>query len=350
MKNYCIPVCLLLFSLTSCLKNPASLEDDSGYINWHDFVIKQVNYDSLYIESGNTILLNGLLVQQIVLLEADNNMFIPQDTIIPTYVASGDNYYLNFQFRKKVSKEILHYHFKLQYKIKEGVVEIDSTHLMLLYPYQSAQVFITADEVHPDYKIYFQDIDFNEDYLFFHPGGSLGLYKYNIQTKQTTVLAGYFGGDFIAHDSIYVFIDDSHRFIRRYNLESDTIDLEFNLASLIYNRINGIECFNGFVYVIFENSLAHNYIAKFDFEGNYLDSVPYANSRYCLTIESGIAYSQDYGSALFRFDLSTNTDLKEKLTPVYNGAGIRIVNDKLFFVDWDKRCIGFIPISDINEN
>ena len=348
MKIYFILFVISIILINSCQKTSTEVENELNFINWKEISINQVYYDSLKISSQNTILINSRSVESVILFELENNEFVPKDTIIPTYTETGDNYYLNFHFHKKVSKEILNYNFKVQYKIDDDkFFEIDTTHLMLRFPYKSAQLFITTEEVWQEYGIVFQDIDLNKDFLFFHPGGPFGLYKYNFNTKQSTELMRYPGGDFIAYDSIYVFVDDQHTYVKRYNLELDTVDLEFNLSSLTFDDINGIECYGGYVYVIFNNIYSNNFIAKFDLNGSYLSSITYPRNRYCLTIESDIAYSQNYGSTLFRFDLLTNTDLSEKLTPVYNGGGFRVYSDRFYFVDWDKRAIGYIPLSEL---
>lgn len=346
MKNYFMSFIILV--VFSCKTNSTAPGEDLEALHWNDISIEQVYYDSLDIGSKNMIFINGRSVESIVLFELENNEYVPKDTIIPTYSRTGDGYYLNFQFHRKVSKEIIHYKFKLIYKISgDRFFEIDNTHLMLRYPYKSAQLFLTADDVWKEYEITFQDIDLNNDFLFFHPAGPYGLYKYNLHTKETEELKHYFGGDCIAYDSIYVFTDITHEYIDRYNLELDTVDLRVDLEALNIGNISGMDYYNGFIYVVYSDTYGRDFLAHFDLDGNNISSTPFLREGYYLAIDSGIAYSQAWESVLYRFNLLTNKNLPAKNAPVYHGGGFRIYKGRFYFVDWDKRAIGWIPFSEI---
>ena len=330
----------------SCSENSSS-PGDEFITDFHLFTVNQVDYDSLQIESQNSIKCDEQSVEKISLFVEDSGVYVFQDSMTPTYLKEEDYYYLNFQFNIKVARSIRDLNYRIQFLLTdETVVEIDSTHLMLTYPYQNAQLYLTADEVYSEYTIFFQDIDLNGDVLYFHPTSALGLYEYVYATQQTTELYWYSGGDYIAHDSNYVFLDISRTSIYRYNTETDSIDLNIDLSSISYDQIAGIECWQNNLYVLFRYS-SGNFIAKFNYQGSFISSIPYGRNTYFLTIESGIAYSHNYKTTLSRFDLGSGQFLSDKLMPATGGEGIRIYDGKFYYVDWDKRIIGVFPLSDL---
>ena len=348
LRYFAILICVLLASIFSCKNDPVSPFHNQGTVKWDQITILQTYYDSLYIGSNNQILVNNKSVDKIILLGSEGADYLSQDTLKPTYTPIDGNYYLNFEFHKQMPEKIVYFHFKLIFTSEtEKIIELDSNHTMIKYPYNSAEVFITADQLFPEYEITLQDIDFNDDYVFFHPAGPLGLYQYNLVTGLTQGLGDYPGGDFIAQDSLYAFMDVNHWEIYRYNLERDTIDLKFDLSFLQYNELSGIECYNGHVYAIMNDFSGENYIAIFDYDGNFIGSLPYLDGLSFLTIYNGIAYSHDFNSELLRYDLASESFLPALRAPSYNGGGIRIYRDRFYYVDWDKRIIAYIPLTDI---
>ena len=217
---------------------------------------------------------------------------------------------------------------------------------MLKYPYSSAKVFINAYEV-SDEDIYFQDFVLSDNDLFFHPTGPLGLYAYNLISKETEQLVLYPSGDHIAHDSMYVFYEIEGLCLYRYNLNSDTTDLQFNLNEITYQRILGLDTWQENLYVLFE--AATNFLGIFEYNGDYIASIPYSKSTRFLTIYENIAYSVEKNkNELSLFDLQTTAFLDNKAMPTNEWEGIRIYNNTFYYVDYFKRIIGYLPLSDLN--
>lgn len=334
---------LLIFA---CSDESTSIKDEI-VTDFHLFTVNQVDYDSLQIESQNLIKCDEQNVENIALYFEEEGSYVLQDSISPTYLEDDDYYYLNFQFNKKITKSIIDLNYRIQFQMTDETVrEIDSTHLMLKYPYQNSTVHLTADDVFSEYTIFFQDIDFKEDVLYFHPAGPLGLYEYVISSQQTSEMYSYCGGDYIAQDSNYVFIDISRISLYRYNTETNSIDLDINLSNINYDQIAGIECWQNNLYVLFHYS-SGNFLAKFDYQGNFISSIPYSRNTYFLTIDAGIAYSHNYQTTLSRFDINSGLFLSDKLMPASGGEGIRIYGGNFYYVDWDKRLIGVFPLSDL---
>lgn len=212
-------------------------------------------------------------------------------------------------------------------------------------PYKSAKVFILADEVYHEMEIYFQDIDLTDSTLIFHPSSSFGLYEYNFSTEHTSELVVYGAGDCIAQDSIFVFWDYGTQNIFRYNYKLDFTDLEFNLSSLNYNWITGLECWQNKLYVLFR-ATPQNFIGIFDYNGNFISSIPFQKDTYFLAIYDNVLYTHDYRTVLSRFDLNTSTFLDDKILPTDDPSGIRIYKDKFYYIDWGKRLIGEMQLSE----
>lgn len=315
--------------------------------NFHDFQINQFDYDSLRIESHDAMLTTPHSVQQIILYMKEDGDFVPADTLIPDYVSSGDNYYLDFRFTEGVPKEKLYYEFRLQYRMNDNsLADVDSSHLMLKYPYPSAEVFITADQVSPAESIYFQDFDFGNNGLFYHPTGPMGLYEYNFTTGSTRLLVNYPGGDAIAYDSIYIFWDNMHTLIERFNLALDTTDMELDLHQFTFDQIGGLACWQGKLYALLR-SINGNFLAVFDENGNPIETIPYPNKTFYLTIDHHIAYSiYTPEQAISMFDLNSRSLIGTKPMPYYDWEGIRVHQGNFYYVAYAKRVIGVIPLSE----
>ncbi len=334
--------------IISCDDNSSRYQIDPIDLDWNIFEINQVNYNSVVIKNQDSIKLDEQLVTKIIFYEIENFEYIVIDTLIPIYTIAEDGYFINFEFNKDVKLSKLYFDFAIRFYFENGsFVEIEKNHLMLKYPYKSAKVLFNVNEIALSSDEYFglQDIDFNGNIIYYHPLASYGLYEYNLNGGDEKLLYDYCGGDFIAHDSNFIFIDICHTSISRYNIETSVVDLEFDLSSLDYTDINGMESCDGILYVIFIDN-GNNYIAKFDYDGNYLASISYSEYGYCLTIDSGIAYSQN-SENLTRFNLETETFLPQLARPIYMGEGIRIHDSKLFFISYDKNIIGYIPLSEL---
>jgi hypothetical protein len=307
-----------------------------------------VNYDSLHIESQNAILVKEKSVIKIVLSHMITDSYVEIDSLIPDYAENGGEYFLNFRFEETMDKKILNYHFKLKYIFSDQTwIDVDSSTVMLNYPYNSVRIFINADEI-TDLYIHFQDFYISENILFFHPTGPFGLYKCNLDSRITTELQSYPAGDYIAHDSIYVFWDDSRETIYRYNLESDTTDLQLDLSQLNFSRIAGLDCYQDYLFVLFHSS-SGSYLAKFNYEGHFISSVPCTGETFFLSIKDNYFLSHNYGTKLSYYDLSTGNFLHDVLMPTSEPESIRIYDEKLYFVDFYKRVIAYLPLSDLKS-
>ena len=216
---------------------------------------------------------------------------------------------------------------------------------MYKYPYASAEIFVT-NAISPN-TCCFQDVDRIGNRLFFHPTASQGLFVYDLSTGQTTELLFYGGGDAIAADSPFVFCDIMHHGISRFNIVTNSVDLQFTLLS--GSAIAGLETYQGFLFVL----TLPSQLNKFSYDGVLLDSIPYPESTYFLTIHDSVCYSlrwQSAGDHLTRFDLRTQQSLPDLPAPAWGGEGIKIYENSLYYCDWFKRFLGVIPLDSITTH
>ena len=213
------------------------------------------------------------------------------------------------------------------------------------------EIFKDTEQGGPDRV---EDFDLNSKKLYIHPTSSFGLYQYDFTSKELKLLTIYSSGNYIAHDSIYVFYEISGYNIFRYNLLKDTTDLQLDLVGLSYTNIYGMDVYHHILFVkLYSQNATNSVLAKFDLEGNFIASIPYARRSFFMAIHSEIEYSIFFSNGdearLSRFDLSTNSFLETRLLPTENSDGIRIYENKFYFTDLKRRMIGIMPISELNN-
>jgi len=333
--------------IISCDDNSSRYQIDPTDLDWNIFEINQVNYDSLIIKSQDSIKLDEQLVTKIIFYEIEKFEHIIIDSLVPTYIIAKEGYFINFEFNKDVKLSKLYFDFAIRFYFENGsFVEIEKNHFMLSYPYDSVKILFDANTICDNQEYHnVQDFDFVDNVLYFHPYGAFGLYEFN-KYGENIELVEYDGGDYIASDLNFVFIDWRHGLIKRYNTQLDTIDLSFDFSNLEYSQINGLECWNNNLYVMFDNE-PNNFIAVFDYNGSYIKSIPYSRANYHLTIDDGIAYSRDLNNEINRFDLNTGIFLENKPMPTAEGEAIHIDDGFLFFIAYYKNLICYLPLSQL---
>ena len=197
-----------------------------------------------------------------------------------------------------------------------------------------------------------QDIAVLGSKLYFHPSAAFGLYEHDLITKSTRELVPYGSGDYIAADSIFVFYDFSHKFVRRYNLSTDTTDLEFPLSSDV--ELYGLGVYEHSVFVYINEFPGGCFLKKYSLDGMLLDSIPYTSAYSYVTIVDSIAYSMNYytqprSCEITRFDMRSRKYLSSLLSPVRLCGGIKVYEGNLYFCSSFKEFIGAVPFSALRE-
>ncbi len=131
-----------------------------------------------------------------------------------------------------------------------------------------------------------------------HPIAAYGLYQYDLVSKELRELVHYGAGDWIAHDSNYVFYEMSSYAIYRYNLVEDTTDLRFDLTALDYTNINGLDVYQHILYALMHSrEPGSQYLALFSLDGILLDTIPYPRFTSYMTIHNDIVYALPWNTS-----------------------------------------------------
>lgn len=323
---------------------------------------------SVIFKNNDDLLLKNKDVKEIILISKDGEVFEDLKITEPAYTKVDNKYKLEFEITTLVKQEAYIKHYILKFDMVDGTyIEIDKTAVLYKHPYENAEIFMLHEEVVLlGGGGYIQDFDIVENYLYYHPYGPLGLYRYNLLTRAPSdTLRDYAAGDHIAVAENYVFIDYAHSVIERYNTDSDSIDLVFDLSQISWANcdftcsnlsIFGLATNGNIVYMLADNNDSDEIsIVQFDFDGSLLEETPYpASYGYNLEYYDGTLYSFNYNWenrswTLERFDLNSNSLLETKPPPTPSPYGISIVNGRFYYADYNRKIICSIPISDLMD-
>lgn len=323
---------------------------------------------SVIFKNNDDLLLRNRDVKEIILISKDGEIFEDLKIIEPTYIKVGNKYKLEFEITTLVKSKAYKNHYILKFNMVDGTyIEIDKTAVLYKHPYENAEIFMLQEEHESLVGLSaIQDFDIVDDQLFYHPYGPVGLYKYNLSTHAAPdALYDYSGGDHIAVAENYVFIDYSHSRIERYNTDSDSIDLVFDLSQISWTDCDfycsnlstyGLAAHNNIVYILVHNNDTNGLsVVMFDYEGNFLNEISYpASYGYNLEYYNGILFSyyydlEDQAYTIKRFDLNSNSFLETKPSPTPSPDGISIVNGRFYYADYYRKIIFSLPISDLMD-
>ncbi|NHZ85537.1 MAG: hypothetical protein GWP19_06620 [Planctomycetia bacterium] len=333
-----------------------------------DFQMIISDTGSVIFKNNDDLLLKNKDVKEIILISKDGEIFEDLKIIEPTYAKVGNKYKLEFEITTPVEPEVYIKHYILKFNmVDDSYIDINKTAILYKYPYENAEIFMLPEEmVLLGGGGYIQDFDIVENYLYYHPYGPMGLYRYNLSMRTAPdTLRRYEAGDHIAVAANYVFIDYAHSRIERYNTDSDSIDLIFDLSQISWADcdyycsnlgIYGLAANNDIVYALVNNYDADDLsVIMFDYEGTFLNETPYPEFYgYNLEYYNGILFSyyydlEDQVYTIKRFDLNSNSFLETKLSPTPSPDGISIVNGRFYYADYYRKIICSIPMADLMD-
>ncbi len=339
-----IPIFLLLIILISCSTDPENFEVNTDYEN---FLMTQ-DYDSIYVKSENIFVKKKNIDKiEIGFLKDDNYFLI--DSLIPNFVDFGQAFQMEFEFHIKINKSYSEYQFLISYYFKNGQsVDIESLIQLEYYPYSflTKKLYLKLDDVFQG-DIFPQDLDFDKNNLYLHPTASWGVFQISLSTNTATELVNYPAGDFIAVDSSFIFYETGA--INRYNQITDSTDLIIIWDYKKYNNIAGIDAYKGNLYILLSNDDQID-LVQYDYDGNYIQTIPYNKNIWFLSVYLNIAHSRERIDDKFyisRFDLNTKTFLESIPYPVLDPEGFKIFNNKFYYTEWDTREIYSINMYEI---
>jgi len=354
MKPFSILFIVFLVFINACKKNSTGIENQLPPADnqLSHFQVTQFAYDSLQVCNNSDLLVASKSIKSIQVGYASNNTFFIAGELPAEYESKGDHYLLKFDLRIAVDKHVIYYPLKIRFIFTDcSFTDFDSTVNMLKYPYPNCAVFMDWDEfLLPPYGTSVQDFDLDDSLFFFHPYGCAGLYKYDMRTAKTYELSNYCGGDFISYDYPFVFLDEGHHYIYRYDLQADTANEIIRVGAYdLNNEILGVAAAGDKLYLMANYSYPELY--SYDYEGNSLDTLSLTQG-YHISISALEYYNEQLfsvrnWSVISRYDLSTHKFLTDKQAPTEDTESVKIWREYLYFSDYDKQIIGRVPLEDV---
>jgi hypothetical protein len=333
--------------LFACEKSVDPEFDDPGYI------ISLANADSLHVEltsydrvtithrSGSSVKSRDF--RGVGIGFVDSSGYNQLDSSASTYDNSTDAFSFQFNFPLVLDATKTETIVRVRYYHREsGFTDIDTTILQYKYPYSNAEIFVD-NSIFTYPNQHFQALVRMGNKLYFHPTGGYGLFEYDLVTEAKKELYQYGGGDHLAADSIFVFCDVGHNSIKRFNLVTNTKDLDFQI---LLGNIRGLETYQGLLYAL-DGSKYPRRLYRFTYDGSLVDSTDFPWFAYHITISDGVLYAGTASTTIKRINLATMSELPSVAAPTSNLEGISIYNGDLYFCDWYKRIVGSVPLQDL---
>ncbi len=345
-------IILFIYAGISCnspteVQNPVFQPIDPTLLDSLDF--QQTYYDSVLIKSKSTILLDSKEIDKIVIGIFDNDVFTPQDTVNEFYETVNGKLHLLLNYKMALPDTQLAVNIGVKFLLANGSDYVVRKNINLFqYPYPETKIllrwkqFVLQSIFLPD----IQDFAFRPPHIYYHPFGPNGLYDYNINTKETRLLFDYAGGDNLDANGSFIFIDYGHKRLYRYNILKDTVDKTFDLYG-IYG-IMGIASSDSIVYV---STLNPNKLFTFSADLTPLKSIDFyvfgtAMAYYNNDLFVSISYASG-GALISQVNAESGSLIKDKAAPDRNISGIYIYNGILYFSDYTRKYVGYIPLKDI---
>ena len=333
--------------LMSCKETGISPDYISPKLQPSPLEITQTDY---YTYQATAVVISPSNIERIEVGTITDTTFSIKTTVTPNVVQAEGQYLVAFSasatFKDTTSREET---IRIRLVTPNGSsTTIDTTIPTYKYPYPSAEIVLTRDNI-PTVG-FFQDIVFLDDTLYFRPSSAYGLHKYDPGTGTATELFRFPGGDHLAADSGVVFLDD-HIFIMRWNSKTQALEQ----TTLVYygpaahTFITGMDIFEGRLLVLGSSDYGH-FRCRYDYNGNLIDSVRFDTQGYYLAVRDGILHTNGWGetSQIYRYAFSGNP-LPSLCPPVKYGDGIKFHGEFLYYCDYNHRLIGRVPVADLKE-
>lgn len=357
--KFTILLCFTFLLYLSCEKNKGVIGPEPlkylSFANLKNLVsIELADYDSMIVRSKEEVNLFPGSITRIEMGEWDTGEFDMVGSTTPTFNYEAGRYRFSFVLPHNILNERLRaYYFTLRFfQENDNYVDLDTFALTYKFPYKTTEIFLATDQLHySGYgSIYIQDFEFVGRKLYFYNLGPTTLWEYDLQTRELKALLYPWGGDHVAGDSVYLFLDIQHHYVYRYDIKKDTVDIQFNLP-ISTDNIRGIDVSDENVFVMLpgesdENSL----LAVYDFQGNLIEEQQIPVVGYYLSVDNNILYTNDYeNEQILRYDLLSNTKLLDKPLPAKLNDGMEVYDNKLYFADYYRQMISVMSLSELNS-
>ena len=311
-------------------------------------VIKITSLDTFTVRNTEDFTTPTKIVLRVTLFDKSTGEKI--SSVVPEYIELEDAYELTYEVGRRVDKELVESNFRISFLLADStVIRLDTLAKMYKHTYESAEIFVrTGNRLSTDPCVSFpQDIDFFNDKMYYHSFGPCGIFELEMSNKFIrTLVPNISGGDFIAVDSNYVYVDIRTIGIFRYSLSDDSFESVINF-SVLNSELAGMDIYEGLLYILTFSDSAY-IIKRFDLQGNFIDQMDYPLQTYYMSIDNGILYGIDLSTLMLsRFELSSKEILEAVKHPSHSPEGIGVYEDNLYYIDFDKQMIGYVPVADL---
>ncbi len=361
MKKSLLFFVIYFVMLTTCEKNQEIISPESPVKPSSEELsqlvdITMAGYESMMITNRSGTRLDSKLFSRIELGEKDLDGFYTREQVTPVYRKNQREYEFSFVMPHRIlNKSVREYFFSLRFFLeRDGYVDLDTLILTYKYPYSSTQMFIDNLKAFHEYQYLSQVQDFVligrkfYSYCF----GWVEVSEYDLDTQKMTILYYFPGGDHIAGNPEYLYLDDEHYRIFRHNFMKDSLDLEIKYPySQFFPDILGMAVYNDFLYVAsFDSNTRQPVLLKYDLDGNLLEYQPVLHSGRYLTINEGLLYTNyDWLNKITRIDLASGAVLSQIPYPAESVDGIQAYDGKLYFTDYNRKLISTIPLAEFDS-
>lgn len=340
----------ILFILYSCKNNPVIVEivPPQGESVYRQINITQTDYKVFEISASINFIMDSEKISSVILGNKLSGTFLATDSSNAIYEQSGNNFRLKFQFNSIMDDSVLICQFTIRYNLTDNsFYDLDTFKLTYKYPYQSTEILMKLSKITlPSYNTV-QAFDIVDSVLYYHPFGPDGLFKYNFNTEQASLLFDYAAGDHLTAYTNFVYCDVDHNSVYRYNTDSNKVDKKVDVTDFSSNlSIAGMDVYNNKLYVLFDNATISVYDIDLQLERTFSISSPGFLPGYYLTIKDNVAYFYNFNQ-LTKINLNTLEKLPSVKLPTSDCRAINIIGTKMYFTDYYKQIIGYFNLSEI---
>jgi len=346
MKRLFILVLISLFFFScetnTTITSPGEIPEGTSF--YHQINVSQTSNSSFSISPKESFLLTSEKISKIILTNKTSGDIQSTSAI---YEQAGNKLKLKFNLSVKLDTSVFYNDYSVKYIFNDNSFTfIDSSLATFKYPYPTTEIYTMWDNFTTPLARDVQDFDLIKNKIYFHPYGPVGLLEYT-RGKESKLKFDYEGGDFIAANEKYVFCDIGHVQIYRFNIETNKTDLISDIIPFNSNyTITGVDLYDNKLYV----ATNEGKIFIYDMDLTLIKDIPYNASLYYLTVSNNIAFSTDYkNKQITRYDLTTETFLNTIPFPSHGSEAIKVIDDMLFFSDYDKKIIGYFKLSDLDN-
>jgi hypothetical protein len=343
---------LFLLFITGC-KSPTSVQEtppSDFQEHLKNVNIEQVDYFTILFESTDSLLVDPNEVDRIIFGYYKDELFIGADTLTPMHTHNNSSALLTFSDSLTVSDSLSDVTVGLKYIFTHySPVTVNKDFFLFSYPYETTRIILNYNTFLPIGWI--EDFVYRYPILYYHPTGPEGLFQYNAETGQTKSLIEYPGGDYIDGNSEYIFIDNGGYEVRRYNLNTDSVEVRKQLVSGANgNYISGIAVNDSMVYVL---TAGPDKLFTLNYDLETIDIMDFPGENcYSLTYHNGFLYSlkynPDYRSYIIKIDASTGFITDRNKSPTLHTVAIKISEDGfLYFMEDVQKKFCYTQLDEI---